>query len=123
MRFRPLSLLLVPVLAMLLVGTRDRARPREVVAWSPSVVATDSPARLADAYTRVRTVPVRLGERHGARSEDGPPAARHEVWLVAIARRIVGRVADAPAHDAGARALAFTYDATAPPALRVSRYA
>ena len=116
MRSRPLSLLLVPVLAMLLAGTWDRARPREQVAWSPSVVATESPARLADAQTRARIIPVRLGERHSARSEDGPPVARHEVWLVAIARRIIGRVADAPAHDTGARELAFTYDATAPPA-------
>lgn len=116
MRSRLLSLLLLPVLAVLMAGTRERARPRELVAWSASVVATDSPARLADVQTRLRTVLVRLGERHGARSEDGPPAAQHDVWHIATAPRIIGRVDDSPAPDAGARDLTFPYDAIAPPA-------
>ena len=116
MRPRPLALLLVPLLAWLLAGAQDRVIPREEAAWSTRVVATDGPARIVDHQTRLRTGPVRLVERHGARSQDGPPAVQHDIWLIASAPRIIGRVDDSPTPDAGARALAFPYDATAPPA-------
>jgi hypothetical protein len=119
---RPLALLLVSLLAWLLAGAQNRVLLREEAAWSARVAAADGPARIVDHQTRLRTMPVRLGERHSA--PDASAAAHHETWLFGGAPRVIGRVGDRAALDSNARDLAFTYDATAPPtrdALRVAR--
>ena len=115
MRPRPLSLLLVPLLAWLLAGTQDRAHPRELVAWSAAVAATDSPARISDVQTRLRTIAARLPERHVAPRDGESPAALPEERFLTAASQSVCRLADLQSRESSARELTFPYDATAPP--------
>jgi hypothetical protein len=116
MATRSLSLLLIALLAWLPAqGTRQREDLSEHGSWS---AAPATPARPAGRFAHLRSVQrtfnVRTADRHVPAHD--PTLVPDEASALAMALPERCRAAELASSCSGARALAFPYDATAPPA-------
>lgn len=113
---RCLALTLIPLLAWLSAfGQLERAHHAELGAWDAGLGTPAKPAPITSVQSLLRTRAARPADRH-VPPDGGAAALAHASDSFTRLPRAAGGIAELAVDGSSARALAFPYDATAPPA-------